>query len=134
MAVSVTPDALAIPAASAAVAPVIYRRLRPWGRANPSAPPMKEIEDSLRFLMHGGIDYELRTTVVRQLHDEASITAMGRWLYELNGRQKLPKLFLQPFVQRDSVLNQNLTSPETAEITSFVEILSTFAEDVSIRG
>jgi hypothetical protein len=72
--------------------------------------------------------------VVQELHDRHSITEMGRWLSHLSGRQKIPKLFLQPFVQRDSVLNQNLTSPETAEITSFVEILSTFAEDVSIRG
>jgi pyruvate formate lyase activating enzyme len=96
--------------------------------------PLEELEESLRFLMEENVAYELRTTVVQELHDRHSITEMGQWLSHLSGRQKIPKLFLQPFVQRDSVLNQNLTSPETAEITSFVEILSTFAEDVSIRG
>ena len=96
--------------------------------------PLDALEESLLFLMENTVDYELRTTVVRQLHDEASITAMGRWLYELNGRQKLPKLFLQPFVQRASVLDQALTPPETDEMTRFVELLDEFVESVSIRG
>ena len=99
-----------------------------------STSPMTALEESLHILMENTVDYELRTTVVRQLHDEASITAMGRWLYELNGRQKLPKLFLQPFVQRASVLDQALTPPETDEMTRFVELLDEFVESVSIRG
>ena len=96
--------------------------------------PLEALEESLCFLMESGVDYELRTTVVRELHDEAAITAMGQWLYRLNGCQKIPKLFLQPFVQRASVLDQALTPPETAEITHFVELLSTFVQAVSIRG
>lgn len=96
--------------------------------------PLEALEESLRFLMEGHIDYELRTTVVRELHDETSLTAMGQWLYRLNDGRKIPKLFLQPFVQRASVPDQGLTPPETAQMTRFVELLSTFATDVSIRG
>ena len=84
--------------------------------------------------MEGKVDYELRTTVVRELHNENGIREMGQWLYQLNSCQKIPKLFLQPFVQRDSVLNQTLTQPETAQMTHFVELLCTFAREVSIRG
>lgn len=99
-----------------------------------SGAPLEALEESLRFLMKSGADYELRTTVVREFHDEDAIMAMGKWIYGLNGFQKIPKLFLQPFVQRASVLDQALTAPETAEITRFVELLSTFAQAVSIRG
>ena len=96
--------------------------------------PLEALEESLRFLMEKKVDYELRTTVVRELHDEASVTAMGQWLYYLNRDRKIPKIFLQPFVNRDSVLDQNLHAPETGEISHFVELLYTFAQEVAIRG
>ena len=96
--------------------------------------PLEAAEESIRFLMAGNVDYEFRTTVVRELHDESAIREMGRWLYGLNGCQKIPKLFLQPFVQRASVPDQGLTAPETAEITHFVELLSAFVQRVFVRG
>ena len=99
-----------------------------------SAPPLEALEESLRFLMAGPVDYELRTTVVRELHDEKSLVEMGQRLYELNGNQKIPKLFLQPFVQRASVPDQGLTPPETVEITHFIKLLDAFAQNVSLRG
>ena len=97
-------------------------------------PDMAAIEESLRLLMDSRVDYELRTTVVQELHDEAAITEMGQWLYDLNRGQKIPKLFLQPFVNRSSVPNQNLHTPETAQLTRFTELLRTFVQEVSIRG
>lgn len=96
--------------------------------------PLEALEESLKFLMEGNVDYELRTTVVRELHDAASMIEMGRWLNRLSGSQKIPKLFLQPFVNRDSVLDQNLHAPELGEISRFVELLYTFAQEVAIRG
>ena len=95
---------------------------------------LEAIEESLTLLMGSGIDYELRTTVVRELHDEAAMTRMGQWLYDLNGGQKIPKLFLQPFVNRPSVPDQNLHAPETTQLSRFVELLRTFVQEVSIRG
>lgn len=99
-----------------------------------SCAPLETLEQSLHLLMEGNVDYELRTTVVRELHDPEAITQMGQWLYRLNGDQKIPKLFLQPFVNRDSVLDQNLHAPEIGEISRFVELLCTFAEEVAVRG
>ena len=96
--------------------------------------PMEAIEESLRFLMEGSVEYELRTTVVEELHHEVSIQDMGRWLRELSGGKIMPKLFLQLFVQRDSVLQQGLTAPETAKMTDFVKLLSGFGLEVSVRG
>jgi pyruvate formate lyase activating enzyme len=96
--------------------------------------PLEELEESLRFLMEENVAYELRTTVVQELHDRHSITEMGQWLSHLSGGRKIPKLFLQPFVNRDSVLDQNLHTPEKGEITQFAELLNTFAHEVTIRG
>ena len=99
-----------------------------------AVPDLGDIEESLRLLMSGETPYELRTTLVRELHDETVMTHMGQWLYQLNGGDKIQKIFLQPFVNRDTVPDQNLHPPETAQLTHFVELLSTFAHHVSIRG
>ena len=96
--------------------------------------PMEKIVESLCFLMEGSVDYELRTTVVHQFHDETALEDLGKWLHELSGGKKIPKLFLQPFVQRASVLDRGLTPPETAKITDFAKLLSGFAQEVSVRG
>ena len=99
-----------------------------------SAPPMDAVEESLRLLMRGTTDYELRTTLVRELHDAATVTQMGQWLFSLNGGKKIPKLFLQPFVNRDTVPDQTLHPPETTQMSHFIKLLSTFAEEVATRG
>ena len=92
------------------------------------------IEESLRFLIEGSVDYELRTTLVAQLHDEASIQDMGQWLGSLVPGKKPKKLFLQSFVDRDTVLFGNLSAPETETTQRFARILEPFAGSVTVRN
>ena len=92
------------------------------------------IEESLRFLIEGNVDYELRTTLVRQLHDEASIQDMGAWLATLVPGRKPKKLFLQSFVDRDTVLFAGLSAPEGEATAGFAKILEPFAEEVTVRN
>ncbi len=96
--------------------------------------PLEALEESLKLLLHGNTPYELRTTVVRQLHTAASIREMGQWLFELAGNQQIRKIFLQPFVLRDTVPEQNLLPPENAQMTEYTLLLKTFAQEVSVRG
>lgn len=92
------------------------------------------IEESLRFLIGGEVDYELRTTLVKPFHDRASIQDMGVWLGSLVPGKKPAKLFLQSFVDRDTVLFSGLTAPETEATQEFAKILEPFAEKVTIRN
>lgn len=92
------------------------------------------IEESLRFLIEGNVDYELRTTLVKPFHDEASIQDMGVWLGTLVPDKKPGKLFLQSFVDRDTVLFAGLTAPEADTTAGFAKILEPFAENVTIRN
>ena len=92
------------------------------------------IEESVQFLMSGAVDAEFRTTVVSPLHDEGSIAEMGRWLYDLAGKKSVKKLFLQPFVDRDTVVFSGLSAPDTAQMAAFVELLKPFILEVSVRG
>ena len=94
---------------------------------------ISRIEESIRFLAQGAVDYEFRTTVVAQLHSEESIEAMGKWLLNTAG-VPVRRLFLQPFVDRDTVMFAGLRAPEAAEMARFAKILEPFAEFVKIRG
>ena len=92
------------------------------------------IEESLRFLIDGNVDYELRTTLVSQLHSDASIQDMGAWLGSLVPGKKPQKLFLQSFVDRDTVLFSGLSAPETGVTAEFAKILEPFVQEVTIRN
>ena len=92
------------------------------------------IEESLRFLIGGSVDYELRTTLVKPFHDRASIQDMGAWLGSLVPGKKPAKLFLQSFVDRVTVLFAGLSAPETEATQEFAKILEPFAEKVTIRN
>lgn len=92
------------------------------------------VEESLRFLVDGGIGYELRTTLVSQLHDGASMEEMGQWLSGLVPRKKPRQLFLQSFVDRDTVAFSGLCAPGENEVLSFADILTPYIEKVTIRN
>lgn len=95
---------------------------------------MAAIEESLRFLLEGHVDYELRTTVVNELHNNATISEMGAWLAALISGTKPKKLFLQPFADRESVLQSGLTTPDEHALKTFAALLSPYVEQIAIRG
>lgn len=97
-------------------------------------PDLAKIEESIRFLESGSVDHEFRTTVVQELHSEASLLDMGRWIAALSPTGKVKRLFLQPFVDRESVLFSGLNSPETDQMAKYLECLRPFAEYIAIRG
>jgi pyruvate formate lyase activating enzyme len=92
------------------------------------------IEESLRFLIGGTAPYELRTTLVSQLHTEESIQDMGAWLGGLVTGMKPKQLFLQSFVDRDTVLFAGLSAPETDTTAKFAKILEPFCQRVTVRN
>ena len=92
------------------------------------------IEESLRFLIGGTVPYELRTTLVAQLHTEDSIQDMGQWLGGLVTGMKPKQLFLQSFVDRDTVLFAGLSAPEADTTAEFAKILEPFCQRVTIRN
>lgn len=92
------------------------------------------IEESLRLLIDGNVDYELRTTLVSQLHSTASIQDMGQWLVSIVTGKKPKRLFLQSFVDRDTVLFSGLSAPEPETTKEFQKILVPFAQTVTVRN
>lgn len=92
-----------------------------------------KIGESIRLLVEGDVDYELRTTVSKPLHSVQTVQNMATWLQNIT-KTKAKRLFIQPFVDRDTVPFAGLSAPDKAELEEFRAILSAAAEQVTIRG
>lgn len=97
-------------------------------------PDLAKIRQSIRLLLKGNADYELRTTVVKPMHSAQTIADMGSWLLNMGDGQKVKQIFLQPFVDRDTVPMSGLSAPTAEELELFSSILASCAEHVGVRG
>ena len=95
---------------------------------------LSKLEQTMQFLMGGGADYEFRTTVVEQLHDAQDMKEMGQWLQKLSGGKKVKRLYLQCYMDRDTVLMGGLSAPSKEKMQEFKEILAPYADSVELRG
>ena len=86
------------------------------------------IRESVIWLLTGKVDYEFRTTVVRQLHSEEDLLAAARWI---RGAQRY---FLQSFVDRDTVLRPGLHPCAREELEAFAALVRPFVPAVELRG
>ena len=106
-----------------------------WGQTvGLENPDLAAVEQTLRFLMEGDVPYELRTTLVEPLHNEASIRDLGQWLAGLLPGKKPAKLFLQSFVDRDTVPFAGLSAPAPEKVRAYAAILAPCAQEVTIRN
>ena len=92
------------------------------------------IRESISLLLDSGIKFEFRTTVVKPFHSGESLTSMAKWLLEVTGGRGVPRLFVQPFVDRETVPVGGLSAPSREELEQFTRILSACAESVEVRG
>ena len=99
-----------------------------------AAPETERIAGSIRLLLDSGMEFELRTTVAKPLHSAETLTSMADWLRRATGGRGVPRLFVQPFVDRDTVPVGGLSAPTAAELEQFLGILSACAERVEVRG
>ena len=97
-------------------------------------PDLAKLEESIQYLVAGSVDYEFRTTVVDLFHDEASIRAMGEWLFSVTGGRQCKRWYIQPFVDRDTVAVDGLEAPDAESVENFAEILKSYAQYTGSRG
>lgn len=86
------------------------------------------IEKSVQFLMEGKVDYEFRTTVVKELHTQADFTQIGQWL------KGAKRYFLQSFKDSGDILSPGLSAPEKEELLEIRDRLLVNIPVVELRG
>lgn len=86
------------------------------------------IEQSVQLLKNSGIDYEFRTTIVKEFHTAQDLVSIGQWL------DGSPRYFLQQFVDSGDLVGSGCTAVEPLELQSFADLVRPYFKEVSLRG
>ena len=89
---------------------------------------ISKINESVEFLIGSGVDFEFRTTVVRELHDREDFERIAEWI------KGAPRYFLQCFKDSDMVMNKGFSAYTKEELESFAEIVRKNVPVVEVRG
>ena len=90
-----------------------------------------KIEESIKLLLDGQIDYEFRTTVVKELHTVEDIAAIGAWV------KGTPAYYLQKFEDSGHIIGEGYHEPDPEILQDMVQALSGIPElkgKVHLRG
>lgn len=88
----------------------------------------KDIEKSVEILLENKVDYEFRTTVVRELHTMDDFVKISSWI------KGAKRYFLQCFKDNENLIGNNLSAYTPQELEGFLEVLKSNINEVSLRG
>ncbi len=91
-------------------------------------PDLDAIKETVDFLINGTLDYEFRTTVVKELHSEQDFVAIGKWL---SGAKAY---YLQAYRDSEEVLQPGFSSFSYKDLEHFRQILMQTIPLVELRG
>lgn len=89
---------------------------------------IRPVEDSVQYLLEGPIDFEFRTTVVKEFHEKDDFASIGEWIA---GDEKY---FLQGFEDSGNVIRDGLHGYSKEELEDFVKLLCAKVPKTKIRG
>ena len=95
---------------------------------NPEVFQIDRIEKSIEFLMHGNVEYEFRTTVVRELHTKEDLQAMAKRI------QGARHYYLQQYQDSGSVIQPGWTAYDADEMAGLLAAVKAFVPDAELRG
>lgn len=86
------------------------------------------IEESIQFLLTSPLDYEFRTTIVKELHTKEDVVSIGKWL-------KGAKAYhLQSYKDSDDVITPGFHSYPKEILSEYINFLTPYVSHISLRG
>ena len=89
---------------------------------------LSPIKETVSLLKEGRVAYELRTTVVNELHSDEDLESIGRWIEGAQG------YFLQCFSDSGDLIGDGLTAPSKADLERYQHIVKQYVSNTHIRG
>ena len=89
---------------------------------------LNPIRESAAMLMEEAPDYEFRTTVVAELHDDSSFEGIGQWI------KGARRYYLQRFADRETVPFAGLHAPEKEQMERWADLVRPMIPSVALRG
>lgn len=89
---------------------------------------LKSIEKSVKYLLEDHIDYEFRTTVVKEFHQIEDFKKIGQWI------KGAKRYYLQNFEDHDGVITKGLHSHDIEDLKEMKKVMEQYVLNVEIRG
>ena len=89
---------------------------------------VNDIKQSVSILLNSSIDYEFRTTVVKEFHNIEDFKIIGE---NIKGAKNY---YLQSYQEKDSVLNKTLHPLSKDELQNCLKVVKNYVLNSSIRG
>ncbi len=89
---------------------------------------INEVKESAALLMEGRVDYEFRTTLVRELHSAHDMKDIGEWLMGES------KYYLQSYRDEGDILVGGFSAFSKEETEKILEIVKNYLPNARIRG
>lgn len=89
---------------------------------------LSDIEKSINILKTSDIDYEFRTTVVKEFHTEEDIRSIAEWI------QGAKRYFLQNFEDSGNLIGHNMCAVSKEVLEGMKTAAKAFVENTQTRG
>ena len=89
---------------------------------------LSKIEESVEFLKSGKVDYEFRTTIVKEFHSVDDIRKAADWI------KGAERYFLQNFVDSGNLIDSSVTGVDKQTMLDMQKAAAEFVPQTQIRG
>ena len=89
---------------------------------------VNSIKESVSIIKESGIDYEFRTTTVREYHTKQDFASIADWL------EGDSRYYLQHFEDSGNLIGDSLSPFNKDEMESFAEVIRSKVPNVALRG
>lgn len=89
---------------------------------------ISKIKESIDFLLEGRVDYEFRTTVVREFHSVFGMNSLGEMI------KGAKRHFLQGFIDSGELIGFGMSAVPTEEMERMRKIMLQYVDECEIRG
>ena len=83
---------------------------------------------SIEILKLSNIEYEFRTTIIKEYHDEKTIHGIGELI------RGADKYYIQSFIDSEYVPNHSLSACDKETLTKYLDIMSKYVKLAELRG
>ncbi len=87
-----------------------------------------KIKESVSLLLSNNVDYEFRTTVVKDFHDVNDFEAIGKWI---SGAKRY---FLQGFVDSGDLISKDTAELPKEKMLEMLKIVQKYVPNAQLRG
>ena len=89
---------------------------------------LDKIEESIKIISDSGIDYEFRTTILKEFHNKENVKKISKWVNNILGK-KPKKYILQGFKNQGKLIDKDLLKEKSVCEDDLLEIMEEIKDD-----